>query len=91
MNLLGNLIWLIMGGLITALMYWVAGILLCLTIIGIPFGVQLFKIGNMVLWPFGHDLVPKENASGCLNIVFNIPVHFESSIHFALFLQANGF
>ena len=72
MNLLGNLIWLIMGGLITALMYWVAGLLLCLTIIGIPFGVQLFKIGNMVLWPFGHDLVPKENASGCLNVVFNI-------------------
>ena len=72
MNLLGNLIWLIMGGLITALMYWVAGLLLCLTIIGIPFGVQLFKIGNMVLWPFGHDLVPKENASGCLNIIFNI-------------------
>ena len=72
MNFLGNLIWLIMGGLITALMYWVAGVLLCLTIIGIPFGVQLFKIGNMVLWPFGHDLVPKENASGCLNIFFNI-------------------
>ena len=72
MNFLGNLVWLIMGGLITALMYWLAGLVMCITIIGIPFGVQLFKIGTMALWPFGHDLVPQENASGCLSIVFNI-------------------
>lgn len=72
MNFLGNLVWLIMGGLITALMYWLSGLVMCITIIGIPFGVQLFKIGTMVLWPFGHDLVPKENAGGCLGIAFNI-------------------
>ena len=72
LRFLGNLIWLVMGGLVTALMYWLAGLLLCCTIIGIPFGVQLFKIGNMVLWPFGHDLVPKEDANGCLNILFNV-------------------
>lgn len=72
MNFLGNLVWLIMGGLITALMYWLSGLVMCITIIGIPFGVQLFKIGTMVLWPFGHDLVPKENAGGCLSIAFNV-------------------
>ena len=72
MNFLGNLIWLVMGGFVTALMYWLAGLLLCCTIIGIPFGVQLLKIGNMVLWPFGRDLVPKEDANGCLNILFNV-------------------
>ena len=72
MNFLGNLVWLIMGGLVTALMYWFAGLLLCCTIIGIPFGVQLFKIGNMVLWPFGHDLVPKADANGCINVLFNV-------------------
>ena len=72
MNFLGNLVWLIMGGLITALMYWLAGLVMCITIIGIPFGVQLFKIGTMALWPFGHDLVPKENAGGCLSITFNV-------------------
>lgn len=72
MNFLGNLVWLIMGGLITALMYWLSGLVMCITIIGIPFGVQLFKIGTMALWPFGHDLVPKENAGGCLSIAFNV-------------------
>ena len=72
MHFLGNLVWLIMGGLITALMYWLAGLVMCITIIGIPFGVQLFKIGTMALWPFGHDLVPKENAGGCLSITFNV-------------------
>lgn len=72
MKLLGNIIWLATGGLITAFMYWVAGVVMCVTIIGIPFGAQLFKVGTMVLWPFGHDLVPKENANGCLTISFNI-------------------
>lgn len=72
MKTLGNIIWIIMGGFITAMMYWLAGLLLCITIIGIPFGVQLFKIGNMALCPFGHDLVPKANANGCLNIIFNV-------------------
>ena len=72
MKVLGNLIWLICGGFITALMYWIAGLLLCITIIGIPFGVQLFKIGTLSLWPFGHELVSTANDGGCLQIIFNI-------------------
>jgi uncharacterized membrane protein YccF (DUF307 family) len=73
MNFLGNLIWLIMGGLLTALMYWTAGLLMCITIIGIPFGVQLVKIGTLSLWPFGHDLTPIAGSeSSCLQIVFNV-------------------
>lgn len=72
MRFLGNLIWLILGGLLTALMYWLVGLILCITIIGIPFGVQLFKIGNLALWPFGYELVPKTNSNGCLQIVFNV-------------------
>ncbi len=73
MKFLGNLIWLILGGLLTALMYWTAGILMCITIIGIPFGVQLLKIGTLSLWPFGHDLVPKAGSeTGCLQLVFNV-------------------
>lgn len=56
MKFLGNLVWLILGGLLTAILYWIAGLLMCLTIVGIPFGVQLFKIGLLALWPFGHDL-----------------------------------
>ena len=73
MKFIGNLIWLIMGGLLTAVMYWIAGILMCITIIGIPFGIQLVKIGTLSLWPFGHDLTPiAGNESSCLQIVFNV-------------------
>ena len=73
MNFLGNLVWLIMGGLLTALMYWTAGLIMCITIIGIPFGVQLLKIGSLSLWPFGHDLQPKaDSATGCLQVAFNV-------------------
>ena len=73
MNFLVNLVWLIMGGLLTALMYWTAGLIMCITIIGIPFGVQLLKIGSLSLWPFGHDLQPKaDSATGCLQVAFNV-------------------
>lgn len=73
MKFIGNLIWLIMGGLLTAVMYWIAGILMCITIIGIPFGVQLVKIGTLSLWPFGHDLTPIAGSeSSCLQIIFNV-------------------
>ena len=73
MNVLGNIVWLILGGLLTAIMYWIAGLLLCCTIIGIPFGVQLLKIGMLALWPFGHELVPKSgNSAGCTSVIFNV-------------------
>jgi uncharacterized membrane protein YccF (DUF307 family) len=72
MNFLGNLIWLIFGGLAAALGYLVGGFILCLTIIGIPFGLQCFKIAGLVLWPFGRQVVPSGNGMGCLSIIFNI-------------------
>lgn len=72
MKFLGNLVWLLFGGLLTALMYWVAGLVMCITIVGIPFGVQLFKIGTLSLWPFGHELVPTANEGSCMQLIFNI-------------------
>lgn len=72
MNFLGNIVWIIMGGLVTALMYWFAGLIMCITIIGIPFGVQLFKIGTLALWPFGRELTSKADSGSCLQLVFNI-------------------
>ena len=57
MKFLGNILWLILGGLVIALIYYIVGLVLCITIIGIPFGVQLFKLGTYALWPFGHELV----------------------------------
>ena len=46
MKFIGNICWLLLGGILVALMYWLAGLIMCITIIGIPFGVQLFKFGT---------------------------------------------
>lgn len=70
MSLLGNLIWLIFGGVITAIGWAVAGLLLCITIIGIPFGVQCFKISALVLWPFGKNV--EIGRFGVGGLLFNI-------------------
>ena len=72
MNFIGNLIWLIFGGLAAALGYIVGGFILCLTIVGIPFGLQCFKIAGLVLWPFGRRVVSTGNGMGCLSVIFNI-------------------
>jgi uncharacterized membrane protein YccF (DUF307 family) len=72
MKLLGNILWLILGGLLIAMIYYAVGLLMCITIIGIPFGVQLFKLGTYALWPFGHELVDGPNQPGCLSIVMNL-------------------
>lgn len=71
-NLLGNIIWLIFGGFIAALGYFVGGLVLCLTVVGIPFGLQCFKIGVFVLRPFGLQAVNAESASGCLSLLLNV-------------------
>ena len=72
MSLLGNIIWLIFGGLIAGLGYIVGGLLLCLTIIGIPFGLQSIKLGVATLTPFGKEIVETENANSALRVIFNV-------------------
>ena len=72
MNTLGNIFWLIFGGLLIALVYYLVGILMCITIVGIPFGLQLFKLGTYSLWPFGHDLVDGPREPGCVSVVMNL-------------------
>lgn len=56
MNLIGNILWLILGGLVISLYYIIAGLLFCLTIIGIPFGLQHFKMALLALVPFGKKI-----------------------------------
>lgn len=72
MNFIGNLIWLVFGGLAAAIGYIFGGFILCLTIVGIPFGLQCFKIAGLVLWPFGKRIVPASGGMGCLSLFFNI-------------------
>ena len=72
MSTFGNVIWLIFGGLIAALGYIFGGLLLCLTVIGIPFGVQSMKIGVATLAPFGKEVVEMNQANSTLRIIFNL-------------------
>lgn len=72
MKLLGNIIWILFGGLIIALYYFMFGLLLCLTVVGIPFGLQLMKIAGFALWPFGHEVQAGPQDSGCLSVCMNI-------------------
>ncbi|MFC3931411.1 YccF domain-containing protein [Streptococcus dentapri] len=69
MRLLGNLIWFLCSGLWSGLAWYAIGILLCLTIIGIPFGLQCFKIGSFGFFPFGKTIVPSSRFS---NLLFNL-------------------
>lgn len=71
-NFLGNIIWLIFGGFIAALGYFIGGLALCITVVGIPFGLQCFKIGAFVLRPFGLQAVSSQSSSGCLSLFLNI-------------------
>jgi uncharacterized membrane protein YccF (DUF307 family) len=72
MKFLGNIIWLVFGGFAIFLEYIVAGLLLCITIIGIPFGLQSFKLGILALWPFGQKIEYMDYAPGCLSTIMNI-------------------
>jgi uncharacterized membrane protein YccF (DUF307 family) len=72
MNLPGNLIWLIFGGFLAAVGYVIGGLVLCITIIGIPWGLQCFKLAALVLWPFGRKVVSDSSDTGCLSLLFNI-------------------
>ena len=84
MKILGNIIWLIFGGFAIFLEYIFAGIALCLTIVGIPFGLQSFKLGMLALWPFGQKIEYMDDAPGCLSTIMNIIWFFIGGIWIAL-------
>ncbi len=72
MSVLGNIIWLIFGGFITGAGYILGGLLICLTIIGIPFGLAAIKLGIAAMIPFGREIVRTESAGTLLNTIFNV-------------------
>ena len=72
MSLLGNLIWLIFGGLVNGVGYILGGLVLCLTIVGIPFGLQAIKLGFATMTPFGREVVELKEADSPLRLIFNI-------------------
>ncbi len=72
MDFLLNIFWLILGGFIVVIAYLLGGILLCVTIIGIPFGIQCFKLAGLALMPFGREIREKEPPGGVLAVIMNI-------------------
>lgn len=72
MNTIGNVIWLIFGGIIVAIEYLISSLLLMITIIGIPFGLQTLKMASLALWPFGRDAVVVDRGTGCLSTIMNV-------------------
>ena len=73
MSLLGNLLWVFLGGgILVWLFYLIGGIVLCATIVGIPFGVQCLKLAWLALVPFGREVDSTGSVSGCLPLIMNI-------------------
>jgi uncharacterized membrane protein YccF (DUF307 family) len=70
MTLLGNILWIIFGGLFSAIGWWITGVLWCITIVGIPVGVQCFKLSSISLDPFGKEIVDEGGVGSCLLNVF---------------------
>lgn len=73
MSLIGNLLWIILGGgIFVFFFYLVGGLVLCLTVVGIPFGLQCFKLARLGLMPFGSEIADRHTASGCISVLMNI-------------------
>lgn len=70
MSCLGNIIWIIFGGLFGAIGWCFTGLIWCITIIGIPVGMQCFKMARLQLAPFGKEVVTVSDSSG--NLIMNI-------------------
>ena len=72
MSFLGSLIWIIFGGLLMSLGYLLAGVVYCITIIGIPVGVQLFKLASLTLCPFGRNVIDRNGQLSAWSIFLNV-------------------
>lgn len=72
MSLLMNILWLVLGGVVTAVEYIVGSVAMMITIIGIPFGIQALKIGLLCLCPFGKRVEASPQSGGCLSLIMNI-------------------
>lgn len=87
MKLLGNLIWFIFGGFVNFIAWTLIGLIWCITIIGIPVGVQCFKIASLSAWPMGRDVY---HASSGASILFNILWLVFGGLEIALAMIVSG-
>ena len=85
MKTIGNIIWLIFGGLFISLGYFLSGIILCLTIIFIPWGIQCFKIGKLAFAPFGKEVDVSFDEHPVSNIIWMLFFGWEAFASCVLF------
>ena len=72
MSMLGNILFFIFGGFLIFFGYLLGGIVLCLTIVGIPFGIQCFKLAGGVLAPFGREVRETQPPGGTISVLMNV-------------------
>lgn len=84
MRTVGNVIWVVFGGVFIAIEYLLGSVALMVTIIGIPFGLQSLKLAEVALWPFGKKVVHKETSSGCLSFLMNVIWFFVGGVPIVL-------
>lgn len=72
MGCLMNILWLLFGGILTAVEYLISSLLLMITIVGIPFGMQTLKMASLALWPFGKEVRSGSRSDGCLYVLMNV-------------------
>lgn len=72
MKIIGNIIWLLFGGFEAAIGYFTGSLVLALTIVGLPWAWQTFKLGLLCLWPFGAEVRTGNVLSGCLYLPLDI-------------------
>lgn len=84
MKTLGNILWFILTGLWAAIAYFLLGILWCITIIGIPFGKQCFKIAKLIIWPIGKEVNTNFDKHPIANIIWILLGGLEIAVGFLI-------
>ncbi len=86
MSVIGNILWFVLGGVFAGLLWYIVGLLWCLTIVGIPVGLQCFKFGRLSFFPFGKDVkISGSTGSIILNILWIVFGGIEMTITHVVF------
>ena len=72
MRVIGNILWMVFAGFWLAIGYLLTGIFFCITIIGIPYGLQCFKLARFIITPFGKKVDTNFNKHPIINIIWAI-------------------
>lgn len=85
MSAIGNILWFLFGGLIGGLSWVLAGLIFCVTIVGIPVGMQCFKMAQLAFFPFGKEVVYGGGGfSFLVNLIWILFFGWEMAIGYAV-------